>query len=141
MNRADAAWTGVRFPHSAQRRHSLSHGSKFLCIRMMTQIDELASECTSPRESMSPGRAILIVDDDSSVRVMLTRLVQSAGCTPPATATGSEGFTRLIEHADRIALIFVDLRMPDMDGYGFRSRQLESPDMAVIPTVVMSGQV
>jgi len=71
---------------------------------------------------------------------MLTRLVQSEGYTPLATATGAEGFTRLIEQADRIALIFVDLRMPDMDGYGFRSLQLESPDMAVIPTVVMSGQ-
>ena len=93
----------------------------------------------SPGDPLAAARSILIVDDDSSVRVMLARLVQREGYIPLATASGTEGFTRLIEHADRIALIFVDLRMPDMDGFGFRSLQLESPDMAVIPTVVMSG--
>lgn len=68
------------------------------------------------------------------------RLVDRQGYRARIAASGAQGFTALVEHQDAIALIFLDLRMPEMDGFGFRSLQLESPELAFIPTVVMTGQ-
>lgn len=83
---------------------------------------------------------VLVVDDDPGIRLMLSRLVQRAGFAPLTAGSGTEAFTELVDHHDRIALIFLDLRMPEMDGFGFRALQLETAAFAAIPTIVMTGQ-
>jgi CheY-like chemotaxis protein len=117
-----------------------SRGNKYMCVNRLHAITGLAFALHSytPMTPMNP--AILIIDDDPGVRVMLTRLVGREGYAAIAAASGSEGYTRLVECADSIALIFLDLRMPDMNGFAFRELQLKSPATAAIPTVVMTGQ-
>lgn len=85
-------------------------------------------------------KTVLIVDDDEGIRLMVAQLVERQGYRALCAASGTEGFTALVEHQDAIAMIFLDLRMPEMDGFGFRALQLESPELAFIPTVVMTGQ-
>jgi CheY-like chemotaxis protein len=82
---------------------------------------------------------VLLVDDEVAVRDVLAWVIQGAGYTP-LTAGGAEGFALLTEHADRVALVILDLTMHDMDGFRFRELQRAQPRLADVPTIVMSGR-
>jgi CheY-like chemotaxis protein len=82
---------------------------------------------------------VLLVDDEAAVRDVLAWVIQGAGYTP-LTAGGVEGFELLTAHADRVALVILDLSMHDMDGFRFRDLQRAHPLLANIPTLIMSGR-
>ena len=82
---------------------------------------------------------VLLVDDEVAVRDVLAWVIQGAGYTP-LTAGGVEGFALLNEHAERIALVILDLTMHDMDGFRFRDLQRAQTRLADIPTIIMSGR-
>ena len=82
---------------------------------------------------------VLLVDDEMAVRDVLAWVIQSTGYEP-LTAAGSEGFRLLSEHAERVALVILDLSMHGMDGFRFRELQRWQPRLADIPTLIMSGR-
>ena len=82
---------------------------------------------------------VLLVDDEVAVRDVLAWVIQSAGYTP-MTASGDEGFSLLTDHAERVALVILDLSMHGMDGFRFRDLQRAQPQLADIPTIIMSGR-
>jgi len=82
---------------------------------------------------------VLLVDDEMAVRDVLAWVIQSTGYEP-LTAAGSEGFRLLSEHAERVALVILDLSMHGMDGFRFRELQRLQPRLADIPTLIMSGR-
>jgi CheY-like chemotaxis protein len=87
---------------------------------------------------MSPPR-VLIVDDDPSIRALLAEIVRRDGGVPLLAASGVEGYASLSAVRSGIALILLDLSMPEMDGFKFREMMLEDTDFAEIPTVVLTG--
>jgi CheY-like chemotaxis protein len=82
---------------------------------------------------------VLLVDDEAPVRDVLSWVIQGTGFTP-VTADAVEGFNLLTKHADRIALVLLDLTMHGMDGFRFRELQRAQARLADVPTVVMSGR-
>jgi CheY-like chemotaxis protein len=82
---------------------------------------------------------VLIVDDDASIRGLLAEVVKREGRTPVLAASGLEGYASLTALGSRISLVLLDLSMPEMDGFAFRDLQLDDPDLAEIPTVVLTG--
>ena len=58
--------------------------------------------------------AVLIVDDERSIRVGLTGLLGKEGYTVQAAESGQVALRLLSEHA--FDLVFTDLRMPEIDG-------------------------
>ena len=82
---------------------------------------------------------VLLVDDEVAVRDVLAWVIQSTGFHP-LTASGSEGFQLLNEHADRVALVILDLSMRDLDGFRFREMQRAQTRLADVPTIIMSGR-
>ena len=82
---------------------------------------------------------VLIVDDDASIRGLLAEVVKREGRTPVLAASGLEGYASLTALGPRISMVLLDLSMPEMDGFAFRDLQLEDPDLAEIPTVVLTG--
>ena len=82
---------------------------------------------------------VLIVDDDPSIRGLLAEVVRREGRTPVLAASGLEGYASLAAFGSRISMLLLDLSMPEMDGFAFRDLQLEDPDLAEIPTVVLTG--
>jgi CheY-like chemotaxis protein len=87
---------------------------------------------------MPPFR-ILIVDDDPAVRTLLAEVVRREGADPVLTASGVEGYAALASARSSISLVILDLSMPEMDGFRFRELQLEDPDLAAIPVIVLNG--
>jgi CheY-like chemotaxis protein len=89
---------------------------------------------------MTDPPKVLIVDDDASIRGLLAEVVRREGRTPVLAASGLEGYASLTALGPKISMVLLDLSMPEMDGFAFRDLQLEDPDLAEIPTVVLTGQ-
>jgi CheY-like chemotaxis protein len=68
------------------------------------------------------GGAILLIDDEPSVRKALRRMLQRSGHDVSTAANGHEGLAALAKRSYEV--ILCDMRMPDLDGPGFY-RQLE----------------
>jgi signal transduction histidine kinase/ActR/RegA family two-component response regulator len=72
--------------------------------------------------SQTPGRAILIIDDEVGVQRALSRVLQRSGHAVTTANNGQEGLAALEERSYEV--ILCDMRMPDLDGPGFY-RELE----------------
>ncbi|MFP5384916.1 MAG: response regulator [Bacteriovoracia bacterium] len=84
-------------------------------------------------------KRILVVEDDTSIRELLVELLESEGYDVGSAVNGLEGLKSL-QSEKKPDLILIDLMMPVMDGYSFRTEQLKNPQWAEIPTVVMSAE-
>jgi CheY-like chemotaxis protein len=82
---------------------------------------------------------ILLVEDDEDIRTDLKEMLEISGYPTETAANGVEALRRLDGGASQPALILIDLLMPVMNGWQFRSAQLERSALATIPIVVMSG--
>ena len=82
---------------------------------------------------------ILVVEDDTSIRELLVELLESEGYQVASAINGLEGL-KYLQSNNNPDLILIDLMMPVMDGYSFRTEQLKNPDWSKIPTVVMSAE-
>jgi CheY-like chemotaxis protein len=81
---------------------------------------------------------VMLIDDDEDIRTVLSEALQDVGYEICCAASGREALTRL-RSGYRPALILLDLMMPIMDGWQFRQEQLENPELAPIPVVVISA--
>ena len=79
---------------------------------------------------------ICIVDDDTSVRSALGRMIRSFGFDVQLFASGRDCLDG--PFIDRASCLIVDVMMPDMDGYELHA--LLKASGRDIPTVFMSGQ-
>jgi DNA-binding response OmpR family regulator len=85
--------------------------------------------------------SVLIVDDDPALRTLLGRVAAMEGFTPITAGSGAEGHAELQAHAGAIHLVLLDMTLPDIDGFAFRTRQLAAAAHAAIPTVILSGKI
>jgi PAS domain S-box-containing protein len=90
------------------------------------------------------GLKILVVDDDSDVRELLTLVLESRGAAVRTVSTTSEAMNSV--NSDRPHVLLADLRMPREDGYALirklraQERQRDDPRLpAVAVTAYASG--
>jgi CheY-like chemotaxis protein len=82
---------------------------------------------------------VLVVEDDADARVAIADILEDAGYDVLSAANGREGLARLSADGVRCDLILLDLLMPVMNGWDFRRRQRETPEIAGIPVLLMSA--
>ncbi|WP_173044859.1 response regulator [Nitrospira sp. KM1] len=78
---------------------------------------------------------ILLIDDEASVRKLLSIVLKSAGHQVAEASSGKEGVRRLREHP--FELVITDILMPDMDGLEI-TRAIHQ-DFPQVKIVVVSG--
>jgi FixJ family two-component response regulator len=78
---------------------------------------------------------LAVVDDDTDVRVALTRLVSSAGFAVETFASG-EAFLRSIEDHEPDCVV-LDLHMPEMSGFDVQGALASGH--AAVPVVIITG--
>jgi CheY-like chemotaxis protein len=83
--------------------------------------------------------AILIVDDDNDVRSALSEMLEEEGFAVEGAPNGREALARLRSGIARPAVILLDLMMPGMDGWDFRTEQMRDPALAAVPVVIVSA--
>jgi CheY-like chemotaxis protein len=82
---------------------------------------------------------ILVVEDDPDIRTGLAELLAVVtGHVVRTAANGLEALDRL-RGGSAPCIILLDLMMPVMNGWDFRTEQLRDPSLAAIPVVVLSG--
>jgi CheY-like chemotaxis protein len=91
-----------------------------------------------PTRTMRDGRRILIVEDDADLREALSDVLRDEGFAVTSAADGQEALDRL-RREGRPSLILLDLTMPVMNGWQFRTEQRRDPDLSEIPVVVLSA--
>jgi len=79
---------------------------------------------------------ILVVDDDANIRAVLADIIGDEGHTVLEAENGAEALEMASTHAP--SLIFLDMRMPVMDGWQFARAYRESPGPHA-PIVVMTA--
>jgi len=91
--------------------------------------------------SVNPAKnRILIVDDDASVREMLTRVLASEGYSVWAAADGMVALQ--IAAATKVDLVLLDLNLPGKSGWDtFERLTAENPMLAVIIITARSNQL
>ena len=84
------------------------------------------------------GRAtplLAVVDDDTDVRVALTRLVSSAGFAVETFASGAEFLRSIDDHEPDCVVL--DLHMPDVSGLDVQGALNRAH--AAVPVVIITG--
>lgn len=95
---------------------------------------------TPPFRPGAPGRGLLIVDDHSLVRIGVRALVAAHFDDQFAVVEASTldaGLMRLRQTDDPVALLLLDLQLPDAKG--FAGLQIVLRDHPQVPVVVLSG--
>jgi two-component system cell cycle sensor histidine kinase/response regulator CckA len=78
------------------------------------------------------NRAVLLVDDDSLVRLVLSDMLTGLGFDVTEAANPAEGFVAL-EQAGEWDVLVTDILMPGMDGWTFAERvRANFPDLPVL---------
>ena len=92
------------------------------------------------RPSSAPrgrGELILVVDDEASIRDIVTAVLQKHGYSVLSCSDGMEAITLFKVHPDEIALVVTDVDMPNLNGVGLAKTLLRiRPDIHLI---IMSG--
>ncbi|HYM49249.1 MAG TPA: response regulator [Candidatus Limnocylindrales bacterium] len=94
-----------------------------------------------PRRPIQPatgvaGRAILVVDDDPSVRQLIARQLEQEGWRTIQAANAADALE--LAHESQPALVTLDIMMPDASGWWVLERLKEDPQTAGIPVLVVS---
>jgi CheY-like chemotaxis protein len=84
-----------------------------------------------------PGR-VLVIDDDDGVRTVMRKQLQHAGFDVVTAASGSEGLAMMRQDTS-IRLVLLDMIMPALDGWGVRQKQMEDPQLAEVPVIILTG--
>lgn len=91
----------------------------------------------TPHNHVGKGH-VLVVEDDELIRDALGPLLEAEGYEVSCSENGREALRRL--HTESLPdLIVLDLRMPVMNGWEFRTIQRDDPKLRRIPVVAMSA--
>jgi signal transduction histidine kinase/DNA-binding response OmpR family regulator len=85
-----------------------------------------------------PPCPVLVIDDDPMSRSLTRTMLEKEGWVASEAANGIEAL-RSMEQA-RPRLIFLDLMMPEMDGFAFATEVRRHPEWRSIPIVVVTAQ-
>ena len=91
---------------------------------------------------MTDGRhkgTVMVVDDDQGAMEALSDILEYEGYRVQRAQNGLQALEDLQKTRPTPDLIILDLLMPVMDGWEFRMRQREDPDLAKIPVLVVTA--
>lgn len=82
---------------------------------------------------------ILLVEDETSVAMMMVYLLAQAGCETEVAATGKKAMQLAAE--GNFDLITLDVNLPGMNGFEICSRLKQDPRLCDTPVVFVTGQL
>jgi HAMP domain-containing protein/CheY-like chemotaxis protein/predicted transcriptional regulator len=85
------------------------------------------------------GRVALLVDDDARNIFALSSMLERRGMRVLTAANGSEAI-RLVNSAPDIAIVLMDIMMPEMDGYQTIAAIRENPSFRRLPIIALTAK-
>ncbi|AWZ10738.1 hybrid sensor histidine kinase/response regulator [Streptomyces sp. ICC4] len=93
----------------------------------------------APRTYDFHGERVLIVDDDVRNVFALTSVLEQHGLAVLYAENGREGIEVLEQHDD-VALVLMDIMMPEMDGYATTSAIRRMPQFEGLPIIALTAK-
>lgn len=84
-------------------------------------------------------KKILIVDDDSRNIFALTAVLRAKKYNCVAAGSAQQGLDMMANDRD-IAVVLMDMMMPDMDGYQAMAKMREDENLKNIPVIAVTAQ-
>jgi two-component system capsular synthesis sensor histidine kinase RcsC len=85
----------------------------------------------------NPNPRVLVVDDDSTTRILVYQMLKSLGCDATTARNGIEALSCLAEDGEYICVL-TDIDMPYIDGWEFaRHAKALKP---LLPIIALTGQ-
>ena len=85
------------------------------------------------------GEKVLVVDDDVRNVFALTSVLEQHGLSVLYAENGREGIEMLEQHED-VALVLMDIMMPEMDGYATTAQIRRMPQFSGLPIVALTAK-
>jgi CheY-like chemotaxis protein len=85
------------------------------------------------------GRKVLLVDDDVRNIFAMTSALESHGLEVVYAENGRAALDRLREHPD-VALVLMDIMMPEMDGYATMRHIRQDPQFSTLPIIAVTAK-
>jgi signal transduction histidine kinase/ActR/RegA family two-component response regulator len=93
----------------------------------------------SAHEVRFAGEKVLIVDDDIRNVFALTSVLEQHGLSVLYAENGREGIEVLEQHDD-VAVVLMDIMMPEMDGYATTTAIRRMPQFAGLPIIALTAK-
>lgn len=90
------------------------------------------------QQTSHAGASVLVVEDNDTTRDRIATLLRGHGYDVVEAGDGLDALQQVSRR--RFDAIVLDLVLPNVDGWQFRATQLRHPEMASIPTVIVTVQ-
>jgi HAMP domain-containing protein/CheY-like chemotaxis protein/signal transduction histidine kinase len=102
------------------------------------QKQEMLGRLSSSDEDLA-GRTVLLVDDDTRNVFALSSVLERRGMRVLTATTGNEA-VQLIESDRHIAIVLMDIMMPEMDGYQTLGVIRAKPELRRLPIIALTAK-
>ncbi|MEU9350308.1 HAMP domain-containing protein [Streptomyces griseoloalbus] len=85
------------------------------------------------------GRTVLVVDDDARNLFALSGILELHGFRVLHAENGRKGIERLVDNPD-VALVLMDVMMPELDGYAATAEIRSMPQYAELPIIAVTAK-
>jgi CheY-like chemotaxis protein len=110
--------------------------------RVVTDLPEekqrLLERLTSSDENLV-GRTVLLVDDDARNIFALSSILERRGMNVLTATTGKEAIG-LVESTPDLAIVLMDIMMPEMDGYETMATIRKDPNFRRLPIIALTAK-
>lgn len=89
-------------------------------------------------DMLPPSTHILVVDDDSNLLLLLTKMLTRIGAKATTVETGNECLSHL--ENDRFDLLILDLMLPDISGFDILMKIRQDSRFDALPVLILSAK-
>ncbi len=97
----------------------------------------MKDEVIANQPSSTPTSSLLVVDDNSMNRIMLSRYITKLGYRSSLAENGRQALEKL--QGEPFDLVLLDVQMPEMDGYAVLEHMKATPRLRDIPVIMISA--
>jgi two-component system cell cycle response regulator len=106
--------------------------------RSRYDMTQMPGEATTTKQFPStPASSLLVVDDNSMNRIMLSRYITKLGYQATLVENGRQALEKL--QTEPFDLVLLDVEMPEMDGYQVLEQLKADPRLRDIPVIMISA--
>jgi two-component system, cell cycle response regulator len=100
-------------------------------------LSQMKDEVITNQPSSIPASSLLVVDDNSMNRIMLSRYITKLGYQATLVENGRQALEKL--QTEPFDLVLLDVQMPEMDGYAVLGHLKADPCLRDLPVIMISA--
>ena len=138
--RGSAAGSAVSGEVESATEPSGTDETRIVSTSGLPDISEMPdTDAVAPEDDPLNGAKILIVDDDVRNVFALTSVFERYGAQVRYAENGRQGM-EILDREDDVALVLMDVMMPELDGYATTAAIRQRPEFADLPIITVTAK-